>query len=99
MLIVQMAANIPVVCRYTLCTSVKLCLDFSTQGTRAEPEYVDHQFQCDPLDFVVEVLLPCSPLCTLLIDVSAAGTVALMKVKMDLQGQTPAKAHSCYTIN
>ncbi len=59
-----------------------------------EPEYVDNQFQCDPLDVVVQVVLPGSPLCSLLAEVSAAGVVALIQVKVYLQGLTPAAKHS-----
>lgn len=72
-----------------------ILLDLSTQ-THKEPEYVDHQFQCDPLDVVVEVVLPRSPPSALLTDVRTACMVALMQVKMYLQGLTPAKTNSYY---
>lgn len=49
------------------------------------PEDVDQQLQCDPLDLVVEALLPGSSLRPLLADVGAAGLVALMQVKVNPQ--------------
>lgn len=54
------------------------------------PEDVDQQLQCDPLDLVVEALLPGSSLRPLLADVGAAGLVALMQVEVNPQGETPA---------
>lgn len=56
-----------------------------------EPEYVDHQFQCEHLDFMVDVVLPGSSLCSVFADVSAACTATLIQVKMYLQRHTPAK--------
>lgn len=61
----------------------------SFQTVHTEPKYVDYQFQRDPLDVVVEVVLPCSPLCPPLVDVMAAGAVALVQVKVYLQGLPP----------
>lgn len=58
------------------------------------PKDVELQFQCNPLDLVVEALLPGSPLRPLLTDVSAAGLVALMQVEVNPQGETPAKESS-----
>lgn len=63
------------------------------------PEDVDQQFQCNPLDLVVEVLLPSSSLRPLLADVCAAGLVALMQVEVNPEGETPAKEHKFSHIN
>lgn len=60
---------------------------------------MNKQFQGDLLDFMIEVLLPCSSLRPLLDDVSTACTVALIQVIMYLQGQTPAKAQPYNTNN
>lgn len=49
------------------------------------PEYIDDQFQCKPLDVIIEAALPRSSLVTLLIDVRAATTATLVQVKVHLQ--------------
>jgi len=71
--------------------SGNILLDLSAGRTHTEPEYVDDQFQRDPLDVQVELVLPRSSLRPLLTDVSAAGTVALTQVKINLQCLTPAE--------
>lgn len=40
---------------------------------------------------MVEVVLPCSPVCPLLVDVGAAVVVTLVQVKVNLQRLAPAK--------
>lgn len=47
---------------------------------------------------MVEALLPGSSLRPLLADVSTAGLVALMKVEVNPQGETPAKEHAHYEV-
>lgn len=61
------------------------------RGSRLSPKDVKLQFECNPLNLVVEPLLPGSPLRPLLTDVSAGGLVALMQVKVNPQRETPAK--------
>lgn len=65
------------------------------QGWRPEPEDVDEQLQRDPLDVVVEAVLPGSPLRPLLADVGAARMVTLIQVEMNVQGEAPADTQPC----
>lgn len=86
-----MTANVPVIDTTVYVNSFWGLLLLDTIETKRGPEYVDYQFQCDPLDVMVKIVLPYSFLGPLLIDVCAACMATLIHVKVYLQGLASAE--------
>lgn len=62
------------------------CYIISAEYTQKHttPKYVDNEFQGNPLNVEVDVVLPSAPLSSVFIDVSAGWSVALIQVKLYL---------------